>query len=789
MLRAHLLQSGVTLPEMLVGIFIFGTLTLAILGLATLGTRTALVNEQKTVAQAIANQRAELVRITPYNDVGFNDGTLPDGIFTPTEQVTRNDQSYEVNMRIELVDDPENGTLGEAITETNADYKQVFIEVLPPSIASTQQATQVSVISLPAGESCQESLDCGYGLGKVCCDGGCYDMCTPGDCPTGYVCAENGCGCIPEECNDSSDCSAEVECDINPPETAGICPPPPCDQHEDCPAGQQCHQEGEEKDTCQPPCQNNSECPSGNQCLNGTCIKEPPPECPPGSTDCCTDASQCPSGHACNPGTDTCVPECTSGASCPSGVCTSGFCQPDTCTSTSQCTGAGVACGPNGQCIPLTSCTSGSCPSGQTCTGGSCVPSVSCTSNSNCAGNYFCNTSTGQCQSNTPTPPPPSSPGVCPASFPLTSCIGGVIIHVSFVPVGGVMGCLPFPMPVACVPPGPPGGGGGIGGPGGPTGAWCDRSDPTPPSIPGSLDCGNPSIGIIEASTCGVLAPACTATNYLTSVPCSGPTDCDAIPGGQCDATVGMCVGCPPGKTCPGPGQVCIDGTVSNACTTTADCPAGKGCSNGGCVSLFCPNPIGNPGGQVDPALCANNTNKLCPPRSSDSCTGTDVCDASGVCLEVGCDSRFDCGPGQVCSPGGVCQQNAGSCAACGNETYSGTDCSGNPISVTAPVRTSCCYGFDKDGCHAAGLRCSTSTGDPGVCTQSASRAGSCEHYYCQAHACPSTPPPPLPTLPPPGSSPTVSPSPSASATPSATLTPTPTPSPTPSVILSTPTP
>lgn len=123
-------QRGFALPEVLVAVFILGMLTLAIVGLATLGTRTAFESERQTVALGLANQHIERIRVLSYDSIGFTTPAAgePDGVLFKDETRSQNNQPYTVTTAITLVDDPLNGSQ-QPLTEASADYKKVEIKV------------------------------------------------------------------------------------------------------------------------------------------------------------------------------------------------------------------------------------------------------------------------------------------------------------------------------------------------------------------------------------------------------------------------------------------------------------------------------------------------------------------------------------------------------------------------------------------------------------------------------------------------------------------------------------
>ncbi|MDZ4225298.1 MAG: hypothetical protein U1C49_00465, partial [Candidatus Andersenbacteria bacterium] len=200
-------HKGMSLIELLIGVFVLATLTMAVVGLATLGTKTAFNNELLAQAQAIANEKAEIIRALPYDSVGYTDPAdcankeangitynycEPDGIIQRTEDVIRDNVTYTVTTIISLVDDQENGYLTKntapvlpmsvahaqstpTLDETTADYKQGEVAVSIPSTKATQQTVQVGWISADDALACADSSDC-PGV-DVCCSEQCVEPC------------------------------------------------------------------------------------------------------------------------------------------------------------------------------------------------------------------------------------------------------------------------------------------------------------------------------------------------------------------------------------------------------------------------------------------------------------------------------------------------------------------------------------------------------------------------------------------------------------------------------------
>lgn len=176
------LSAGLSIVEVLIGIFLVGVTSVAIIGLATIGTRLSIESERQTVAQAIVNDRIEFIRSLPYESVGYTDATgdEPDGVVVRSEAITRNQQQYDVTITIELIDNVDNGSLPSGgLTEPNSDYKLVTVDATWTSAGGAQRNVAVTTY-VAAGVN--------------------LESCTPGvtSCPDGDLCPLNGV-CRPPE--------------------------------------------------------------------------------------------------------------------------------------------------------------------------------------------------------------------------------------------------------------------------------------------------------------------------------------------------------------------------------------------------------------------------------------------------------------------------------------------------------------------------------------------------------------------------------------------------------------
>ncbi len=122
-------QAGFGIIEVLITAFIIAVVVTGMFGLFVLAMRSAQESERRVVAVALANERSEMIRNLPYNDVGTVGG-VPVGSIAQQETITRNNLNYTVKTDIRYVDDPFDGTAGGTPNDfINTDYKQARIEV------------------------------------------------------------------------------------------------------------------------------------------------------------------------------------------------------------------------------------------------------------------------------------------------------------------------------------------------------------------------------------------------------------------------------------------------------------------------------------------------------------------------------------------------------------------------------------------------------------------------------------------------------------------------------------
>lgn len=123
-------QDGFTFIEVLITTFIIATVMVGLFGLFDLSVRVSSEAERQTVAVALGNEQAELVRNLPYAKVGTVGGA-PSGAIVPNKTITRNGVDYTVTTDIRYVDDSYDGTITSSPVDVlNTDYKLSRIEVI-----------------------------------------------------------------------------------------------------------------------------------------------------------------------------------------------------------------------------------------------------------------------------------------------------------------------------------------------------------------------------------------------------------------------------------------------------------------------------------------------------------------------------------------------------------------------------------------------------------------------------------------------------------------------------------
>lgn len=120
---------GFTIIEALAFLFIFTIITVTFYSVFSLGTNYIINSKIRLVADALANERMEIVHNLDYADIGTETG-IPGGDIPEREVVTRSGRAFYVFSFVQYVDDPLEGTQGGSPNDTVPnDYKRVRITV------------------------------------------------------------------------------------------------------------------------------------------------------------------------------------------------------------------------------------------------------------------------------------------------------------------------------------------------------------------------------------------------------------------------------------------------------------------------------------------------------------------------------------------------------------------------------------------------------------------------------------------------------------------------------------
>lgn len=138
-------NSGFTLVETLVAVLILGLLFAAVSTILHQILQNVGETRVRAVALSIAQNKMEIVRNLPYNQVGISGG-IPQGPIQPTETITLNSQNFTVTTSVIYIDDPFDGIAPSDLL--NTDYKRARVEVTWGGIyPSREPVTLVTNIS------------------------------------------------------------------------------------------------------------------------------------------------------------------------------------------------------------------------------------------------------------------------------------------------------------------------------------------------------------------------------------------------------------------------------------------------------------------------------------------------------------------------------------------------------------------------------------------------------------------------------------------------------------------
>lgn len=124
-------KKGFTLIETLLGITIASILIVSVYCALSGAMNNINESKKRTGAMALANEKMEIIRNIPYEEIGTING-IPSGTIQQTETITKNSYTYLVSIEIDYVDDPFDGKFDDPEPENDLvpnDYKKANINV------------------------------------------------------------------------------------------------------------------------------------------------------------------------------------------------------------------------------------------------------------------------------------------------------------------------------------------------------------------------------------------------------------------------------------------------------------------------------------------------------------------------------------------------------------------------------------------------------------------------------------------------------------------------------------
>jgi len=122
-------QQAFTLIEVLVGIFILAISVVTIYSMFNMSLKVIWESKARISATALANQKLEMARNLPFDDIGTLGG-IPAGQIPQSEIVTRNSIDFTIDTEVLYIDDPFDGIQGGDPDDLlPTDYKRVRVEV------------------------------------------------------------------------------------------------------------------------------------------------------------------------------------------------------------------------------------------------------------------------------------------------------------------------------------------------------------------------------------------------------------------------------------------------------------------------------------------------------------------------------------------------------------------------------------------------------------------------------------------------------------------------------------
>ncbi len=135
-------NKGQTLISVLIASAVFVILASSIFTLTTSSFQLVAFNKARITARHLAQEKIEVVRNLPYDDIGTVGG-IPDGPILQSEAIVRNGLNYTVTTNIVYIDDPFDQIAPSDLLPT--DYKRVRVGVTWEGLAASAKAPVIVV--------------------------------------------------------------------------------------------------------------------------------------------------------------------------------------------------------------------------------------------------------------------------------------------------------------------------------------------------------------------------------------------------------------------------------------------------------------------------------------------------------------------------------------------------------------------------------------------------------------------------------------------------------------------
>lgn len=139
------INSGFTIIEALIVLFVFSVVTTAFYAVFTVGLNFIMESKNRLGAVYLANERMEIIRNLKYDDVGIVGG-IPSGTLPAEEDVIASKRKYHVKTFVQYIDDPFDG-----ISPIDLDYKRVKVTISWPGPKKKTSTVSLVTRFVPPG--------------------------------------------------------------------------------------------------------------------------------------------------------------------------------------------------------------------------------------------------------------------------------------------------------------------------------------------------------------------------------------------------------------------------------------------------------------------------------------------------------------------------------------------------------------------------------------------------------------------------------------------------------------